>query len=154
MLVVDDNATNRRILEEMLDHWQMKPALVNNGPAALETLVQAAVPASRSPWCCSTCRCRARMVTCWPSESGRQPEIAGTTLLLLTSSSQSGEIARRKELGINGALSKPIKQADLWKAIMRVLGMPLSIDNRGQPSPSEPPKGRAGCRFCWPRTTL
>ena len=35
ILVVDDNATNRRILEEVLTSWKMTPILVDNGPAAL-----------------------------------------------------------------------------------------------------------------------
>src|SRR5262249_10557778 len=43
VLVVDDNATNRRILEEMLMHWQMRPTLVDNGAAALELLTKAAL---------------------------------------------------------------------------------------------------------------
>src|SRR5207244_694739 len=42
VLVVDDNATNRRILEEMLARWRMKPRSVKGARAALEALRAAA----------------------------------------------------------------------------------------------------------------
>jgi two-component system, sensor histidine kinase and response regulator len=41
VLVVDDNATNRRILHQMLAHWQMRPMAVEGGQAALTALTQA-----------------------------------------------------------------------------------------------------------------
>src|SRR5262249_28440931 len=41
VLVVDDNATNRRILQEMLTNWRMKPAVVDSGRAALAEMARA-----------------------------------------------------------------------------------------------------------------
>ncbi|MDQ3830012.1 MAG: ATP-binding protein, partial [Candidatus Tectomicrobia bacterium] len=42
VLVVDDNATNRRIFEELLANWGMKPIVVDSGRAALEEMQRAA----------------------------------------------------------------------------------------------------------------
>ena len=41
VLVVDDNATNRKILEEMITNWRMKPVTAEDGPSAIETLKRA-----------------------------------------------------------------------------------------------------------------
>ena len=41
VLIVDDNATNRRILEEWLRSWRMEPAAVGDGLAALNALWRA-----------------------------------------------------------------------------------------------------------------
>ena len=44
VLIVDDNATNRHILEEWLRGWQMKPVAVGDGDAALDALRQRRLP--------------------------------------------------------------------------------------------------------------
>ena len=48
VLVVDDNATNRRILEETLANWDMQPLTVDGGPAALAAIDSACRGARRS----------------------------------------------------------------------------------------------------------
>ena len=49
VLIVDDNATNRRILEEVLTNWGARPVSVEGGPEALAALRAASGAASRSP---------------------------------------------------------------------------------------------------------
>ncbi|HEV3448552.1 MAG TPA: response regulator, partial [Gemmataceae bacterium] len=137
VLVVDDNATNRRILEETLCHWQMRPTLVDSGPAALDAMLRAAAAGEPFPL--------ALVDVHMPEMDGytlvervRQlPELAGTTVIVLTSGGQPGDVARRRRLSISACLTKPVRQAELWKAVMQSLGMPLPPDEPGAvPQPS------------------
>ena len=121
VLVVDDNATNRRILEEMLTNWGMQPTAVDSGPAALVAMERAATTAR--PFTL------ALVDAVMPEMDGfeladhlkHQPGLAGATLLML-SSGQRADTVRRRELGIAAWLTKPIKQADLLDAIVTVVG--------------------------------
>ena len=58
VLIVDDNATNRQILEEMLPKWGMQPAKVDGGEAALAALDDACRGRSHFSSCCSMLTCR------------------------------------------------------------------------------------------------
>ena len=49
MLIVDDNATNRRILEEVLANWRMRPRAVSGGAEALAVLAEAAAAGEPYP---------------------------------------------------------------------------------------------------------
>ena len=74
VLIVDDNATNRRILEEWLRGWQMKPVAVGDGLAALDALWHGGrTAAGRTRWCCSTPACPTRTAWRWPPTSASGP---------------------------------------------------------------------------------
>jgi CheY-like chemotaxis protein len=62
--------------------------------------------------------------------------------MMLTSGGPPAEGKRRQELGILSYLTKPIKQADLWKAVLRALGMPLAPDESPEHVQAEPGVGR------------
>jgi PAS domain S-box-containing protein len=119
VLVVDDNATNRLILQEMLTSWGMRPTVVDCGPAALAALEQAAE--------------RFGLVlldAMMPGMdgftlAGRIKETAGVsvaTLMMLSSAGQREDAARCRALGVAAYLTKPIRQSTLLDAIMTALG--------------------------------
>ena len=120
VLVVDDNATNRRILKEMLSNWGMRPAPAASGAAALECMKQAGDSF-------------ALILT-----DSHMPDMDGFTLverirqgpspaakvkvIMLTSAGQRGDAARCRELGVAAYLTKPVGQAELFDCVVRVLG--------------------------------
>jgi two-component system sensor histidine kinase/response regulator len=134
VLIVDDNLTNRRILVEMLTRWEMQPHAVDNGASALQAL-EAASRAGR-PY--ALVLLDANM----PEMDGfavaravaDQPSLAGTTIMMLTSSGEYGDASRCRELGIAAYLVKPVCRPDLRDAILRALA---AKDSR--PSPAAPP---------------
>jgi len=124
VLVVDDNATSRRILAAMLERWSMRPTLVESGEKALEALREA--KESRRSF---------RLVLLdaqMPGVDGflvaeqlrRNGPLGGSTIMMLTSAGQKGDAARCRALGISAYLIKPIRQSELLDAIMVVLGCP------------------------------
>jgi CheY-like chemotaxis protein len=121
-LVVDDNQTNRRILDGMLKRWEMKPALVQGGEQALlelQTAKEAGEPFGLI-----------LLDMHMPEMDGFQfverirerPGLSTATIMMLTSAGHRGDAERCKELGISAYLLKPIRQSELREAIARVLG--------------------------------
>ena len=122
VLVVDDNATNRHILERMLTRWQMKPTLVDGGPSALAT-VEREHAAGRHFRIVLTDMQMPEMDGFALIERCKQlPAFAGAIIVMLTSAGQRGDAARCRELGIAAYLTKPVSQTDLLDAIRVALG--------------------------------
>jgi signal transduction histidine kinase/CheY-like chemotaxis protein len=124
VLVVDDNATNRRILEQILLNWGMRPTLVDGGRAALQALERAWE--NGTPFALALIDFQmAGMDGFEVAEHIKQrPELATTTIMMLSSVGQRGDAQRCKELGVAAYLTKPVRQPVLREAIRTVLGMP------------------------------
>jgi CheY-like chemotaxis protein len=120
VLVVDDNATNRRILRDVLLNWQMDVVVVESGKAALE-LAKAERAQGRG--------FELFVLDCHMPDmdgfevAGRLKEEEGSAeplILMLTSGVQSGHVERCRELGITSHLVKPIRQQELLDVFRQV----------------------------------
>ena len=100
MLVVDDNATNRGILEEMLGQWGMSPTAVDGGAAALEAIDRARDAGESFPLVLLD-RHMPEMDGFALAERIRQaPGAAGSTFIMLTANHHPGDAARCRAMGI------------------------------------------------------
>jgi PAS domain S-box-containing protein len=122
VLVTDDNATNRRILEGMLKRWDMQAKSVESGDEALAEL-SAAATAGEPYVLILTDMHMPRMDGFQLVERIRQmPKLSTASIIMLTSSASRGDAARCKGLGVSAYLPKPIRLSELREAIARVVG--------------------------------
>jgi PAS domain S-box-containing protein len=121
VLVVDDNETNRRIVEEMLTSWEMKPTSVAGADAALDALRRSA--AGATPY---------RLVltdALMPGTDGfdlakqikEDVDLPPVSVIMLTSAGPFAK-KRTRRTGVAAYLAKPVKQSDLLDAILTVIG--------------------------------
>jgi PAS domain S-box-containing protein len=122
VLVVDDNATNRRILQEMLANWRMKPVVVGSGPEALAALHSAKESGEAYQLVLLDGMMPDMDGFTLAQEIQKHPDWAGPTIMMLSSAGGPGGAARCRKLGLQAWLTKPIKQSDLLDAIMTALG--------------------------------
>ena len=127
-LVVDDNLTNRRALESMLAGWGMKPTLAAGGKQALQILAQALEAHHAFPLVLTDANMPEMDGFQLAEEIRKIPALSGSTILMLTSGGQPGDEARCRLLGLAGYLTKPVGQAALREAVLRVVGSPGSTE--------------------------
>jgi PAS domain S-box-containing protein len=119
VLVVDDNATNRRILEETLKAWNMKPVLAEGGAQALAEMERASQ--GRRPFALALIDGQ------MPDMDGftladrikKTPPLAATRLIMLTS---AGSPDGRRDENLAATLTKPVKHSALLASIAAVMG--------------------------------
>jgi two-component system sensor histidine kinase/response regulator len=123
VLVVDDNPTNRRILDATLLQWGMKPTLAESGLTALTALRQAKETGNRTMLLLLDAQMPGMDGFSLMEKIRQDPELPTATVMMLTSGGQRGDAARCRELGISAYLTKPVRQWELQEAILSVLGM-------------------------------
>jgi CheY-like chemotaxis protein len=118
VLVVDDNATNRRILHEVLQGWSMRPTVVDGAAAALVELRQAASAGEPYPLVLLDAHMPETDGFTLAAQIKQSPALNSAILVMLTSAGRSGDVTRCEQLGINAYLMKPIKQSDLLGTLL------------------------------------
>ncbi|HUE87928.1 MAG TPA: response regulator [Vicinamibacterales bacterium] len=140
VLVVDDNATNRRILDEMLTSWRMMPTVVPDAKGALAVLRGAASGAGRFDVVISDCQMPEVDGFTLARQVKRDQALATTPVVLLTSIASPQDVVRCRKLGIDAYLTKPVKHSDLLDALMTAFG----VSTRRPPSTPRPAPRRGG----------
>lgn len=121
VLIVDDNATSRRLLEGMTAGWQMIPTLRTRVPEALVALQAAAREQQPFRLVLTDCRMPDADGFALAATIQTEPALADTTVVMLTSVGRPGDAARCRELGIAAYLPKPVKRSDLHAALLTAL---------------------------------
>lgn len=143
VLVVDDNATNRLILQEMLTNWDMQATAVAGAEAALEELKRAHQAGTPFQLVLADVH--------MPDVDGfqlterikAQSNLHNTVILMLTSGDSPGDIARCRSVGGAAYLMKPIKQSELFDAIVASVGAAVAIAPKSPAAAAdEQPAGR------------
>ncbi len=123
ILVVDDNATNREILQEMLGNWGVVPVLAESGDGALAKLRDAKDRGQPFKLIISDVHMPKMSGYDFVERVRQDASIAKTPIIILTSGGLDGENAVRDRLDICERLMKPVKQSELFDAIVRTLGV-------------------------------
>jgi len=122
VLVVDDNATNRKLLSAQLGSWGCHPEAVSSGAEALERLHASA--AAGRPFALAVVDFH------MPELDGEQlahairgqAAIPQLPMILLTSVTGLANAARLERSGFAGYLTKPVRQSQLFDCVLAVLG--------------------------------
>jgi two-component system, sensor histidine kinase and response regulator len=137
VLIVDDNATNCRILREMLGNWGMRPTTAES--------VREALPLLRGAHQAGEPYAMVLTDANMPDVDGftlakqikDDPMLGSTIIMMLTSGDRHGDVTRCEELGLAAYLLKPIKQSELFDAIVLALGVAEVEDDSSSKATAE-----------------
>jgi signal transduction histidine kinase/CheY-like chemotaxis protein len=131
VLIVDDNATNRLILREMLSGRGAQVVEAEDGPSALEELQAASQ--SGNPFKLMLLDCRMPDMDGFEvAEQVRLKHNESLTVLMLSSDDLKIKLERARELGLDAYLVKPVRRAAVFEAIS------TAMERRERPHAPEP----------------
>jgi len=137
VLIVDDNSTNRRILEEMIRVRGMKPVVSADANHAIELMQEAHRCGEDFPLVLTDVN--------MPDNDGftltewikRDEFLQSAVVMVLTSGDRPGDLKRCRELGVAAHLMKPVKQSELLDAIVVAFGISKAEQGGDGVSPAQ-----------------
>jgi two-component system sensor histidine kinase/response regulator len=135
VLVVDDDATTRNVLDEWLNHWQMNVAAAGDAVAAMNELERAANRGQPFALVLLDARLPDADGPTLAAKIRQRPEFADTRIVLLSSNDHPDDLARFRELRIEAQLPKPVLPSELLHSIVQAMGPaardPLAVTPAG-----------------------
>jgi signal transduction histidine kinase/ligand-binding sensor domain-containing protein/DNA-binding response OmpR family regulator len=137
VLIVDDNKTNRFVLNQQLTNWGFKFEEAASGEQALNRL--RAARDEGNPFSIALLDMQ------MPGMDGatlgtiikEDPELTDISLIMLTSLGKMGDDPEMKEIGFSACLTKPVKQSQLYDCLVQAVGEKTRQDRK----PREPKEG-------------
>ena len=123
VLVVDDNATNLRIVEQLMQKWGMAPTLASSATEALAALDAAGARGAAFPLIVTDVDMPGMDGFALIEEIHRRRGAATMSIVMLSSVRQRDELARSKALGVQSYLVKPISGAKMLAALRAAPGV-------------------------------
>ena len=142
VLVVDDNATNRRIVREMLGAWRMSADTADSGRTGLMLLENAAREGERFPLVLLDAHMPDMDGFAVAERIRNDPSLSSATVMVLSSAGHQDDLARCRELGVGAYVTKPLRHSELLDAVMTALGRGGAVARDARASPAMPDHGR------------
>ena len=153
VLIVDDNATNREILDHHTRAWKMRSSLAASGRHALEILRQSAAEGDPFELAILDMQMPEMDGLMLGTAIKKEPAIASTRLVMLTSLGHQLDAEEMKASGIEACVLKPVKQSRLFNRVAEVMAGHVPTTRKTTktgrlPVVSEPPaQKRKGARI-------
>jgi CheY-like chemotaxis protein len=136
VLIVDDNATNRRILAETLWTWGVRATPASNGPDALVQMWRATEHGQPFDLVLTDVHMPEMDGFELVQQIQSAPNLMRSVILMLTSGEHLDDLARCRALGVSAYLLKPVRRAELRAAIMRVMVDRARTQPKASPEPA------------------
>jgi CheY-like chemotaxis protein len=120
-LIVDDNATNRRVLVELLGRWGMLPVAASSAKEALGLLREASLRESHFPLLLTDVHMPVMDGFAFVEALQGSPYISRSAIVMLTSAEHRGDKVLSRQFGVSAYLSKPIRREELRRALTAAL---------------------------------
>jgi CheY-like chemotaxis protein/anti-sigma regulatory factor (Ser/Thr protein kinase) len=137
-LVVDDNETNRRVLQGILNRWEVETTSVENGKQALTELISARKAGIPFQMILTDMHMPDMDGFSLVEHIRRSPELSAMTIMMLTSAGHRGDVERCRKLGIAAYLYKPVRKQELLSSILAAIGQHKTITQPAKAMLSEP----------------
>jgi PAS domain S-box-containing protein len=125
VLILDDNPMNRLVLKEMTSSWGLESVEAADGKEAFAMMEKAFEAGKPYRVLLLDSQLAGQDGFEVAKRAKERPYAANLKIILLTSVGRNGDQAQCANLGISGCLVKPVKQSELFNAMMMALGHPI-----------------------------